>query len=240
MGSSKSKPKFPDPVGWDDFDRDMTGQPAENGAPGTYNHLTDAVLDVPFTREMYLRRCEASTMEIALTFALVLPATPALTLMLHNVYIMILCVVHGHEGISQSSCVPFVFVYNLFSTHPHGRLRTLADDFLAGGRLRQIIDAQYAAVQQLALEDDALWDKGAITNIDRGYQQLTTEWLPRRTEQLLGDLYGPNGEHPLLPEKQQDKPRIAVGKVRRWPVVPTSVHLNYDGVFFIVMITYTH
>ncbi|KAF5838031.1 coth protein-domain-containing protein [Dunaliella salina] len=48
--------QFPEPEGWDKPDRDTTGKSSLTGAPGTYNHLTDAVLDVPATRAMYLRR----------------------------------------------------------------------------------------------------------------------------------------------------------------------------------------
>lgn len=39
-------------------------------------------------------------------------------------------------------------------------------------------------------------------SIDRGYQQITREFLPIRKEQLLGSLYGPGGRQPLLPEAQ--------------------------------------
>ena len=34
----------------------QVGTRAPNGAPGTYNHLTDALLDAPQARAMYLRR----------------------------------------------------------------------------------------------------------------------------------------------------------------------------------------
>jgi len=36
-------------------DVDMTGQSSVVGPDGTYNHLVDALLDIPVTREMYLR-----------------------------------------------------------------------------------------------------------------------------------------------------------------------------------------
>eukprot|EP01025_Chloroclados_australasicus_P040119 TRINITY_DN4178_c0_g2_i1.p1 TRINITY_DN4178_c0_g2~~TRINITY_DN4178_c0_g2_i1.p1 ORF type:complete len:1028 (-),score=127.01 TRINITY_DN4178_c0_g2_i1:2597-5680(-) len=39
-----------------DYDEDRTDGASLTGAPGTYNHLLDAILDVPWTREMYLRR----------------------------------------------------------------------------------------------------------------------------------------------------------------------------------------
>jgi hypothetical protein len=56
---SRQSPKitaWPPPVGWDGPDRVLSGVPSAVGAPGTYNHLTDAVLDAAATRQMYLRR----------------------------------------------------------------------------------------------------------------------------------------------------------------------------------------
>ncbi|GMH43301.1 hypothetical protein BSKO_11223 [Bryopsis sp. KO-2023] len=38
------------------YDEDRTGGPSPSGADGTFNHLEDAILDWPVTREMYLRR----------------------------------------------------------------------------------------------------------------------------------------------------------------------------------------
>jgi hypothetical protein len=47
---------FPAPQGWDAPDRVQAGNKSVSGAAGTYNHLTDALLDVAATRAMYLRR----------------------------------------------------------------------------------------------------------------------------------------------------------------------------------------
>lgn len=47
---------FPKPYGWDNPDRNQYGTKSLNGAAGTYNYLTDAILDVAATREMYVRR----------------------------------------------------------------------------------------------------------------------------------------------------------------------------------------
>ncbi len=47
---------WPPPVGWDEPDKVHSGAASPVGAPGTYNHLTDALLDVAATRQMYLRR----------------------------------------------------------------------------------------------------------------------------------------------------------------------------------------
>lgn len=47
---------FPKPDDWTDPDRNQYGTKSVIGAAGTYNHLTDAVLDVSTTRAMYMRR----------------------------------------------------------------------------------------------------------------------------------------------------------------------------------------
>jgi hypothetical protein len=41
---------------WTNPDRVQYGTRSVIGAPGTFNHLTDAILDVAATRAMYLRR----------------------------------------------------------------------------------------------------------------------------------------------------------------------------------------
>eukprot|EP01023_Acetabularia_acetabulum_P039542 TRINITY_DN3807_c0_g1_i13.p2 TRINITY_DN3807_c0_g1~~TRINITY_DN3807_c0_g1_i13.p2 ORF type:complete len:366 (-),score=52.04 TRINITY_DN3807_c0_g1_i13:2179-3276(-) len=40
----------------EDYDADLSNTRDQIGARATYNHLTDAILDIPETREMYLRR----------------------------------------------------------------------------------------------------------------------------------------------------------------------------------------
>lgn len=47
---------FPKPDDWNSPDRNQFTTKSVIGAQGTYNHLTDAVLDVNTTRAMYLRR----------------------------------------------------------------------------------------------------------------------------------------------------------------------------------------
>jgi hypothetical protein len=57
-------------------------------------------------------------------------------------------------------------------------------------------------------------------SIDRGYQQITTEFLPIRQQQLGGYLYGPGGTRPLLPQGQPDKVCACWGDARgkgAWP-----------------------
>jgi hypothetical protein len=43
-------------MGWANPDAMASNRTSIQGAAGTYNHLTDAILDVAATREMYLRR----------------------------------------------------------------------------------------------------------------------------------------------------------------------------------------
>lgn len=47
---------FPQPDDWNNPDHVQFGTKSVIGAPGTYNHLTDALLDVTTTRTMYMRR----------------------------------------------------------------------------------------------------------------------------------------------------------------------------------------
>jgi hypothetical protein len=47
---------FPRSNDWSNPDRVQYGTGSVIGAPGTYNHLTDAILDVTVARAMYMRR----------------------------------------------------------------------------------------------------------------------------------------------------------------------------------------
>eukprot|EP00798_Chlamydomonas_sp_ICE-L_P018044 gene18044-24461_t len=47
--------------GWADPDRDTSAQASVTGGAGTYNHLSDAILDIAATREMYMRRLQTLT-----------------------------------------------------------------------------------------------------------------------------------------------------------------------------------
>lgn len=120
----------PDSQNYYDADQTKNG-PTKTGAPGTYNYLIDALLSVPRTRAMYLRR-----------------------------------------------------------------VRTLMDEFVATGRLQDIVTAQYEKIKDEAKKDVAKW--GNPGNVDRGYQQLMKEQLPIRKDQLYGK-YGPSGDIPLIP-----------------------------------------
>ncbi|MEW5306997.1 MAG: hypothetical protein WDW36_009419 [Sanguina aurantia] len=155
--------KFPTPVGWANPDLNQTVKASTVSAPGTYNYLSDAVLDVNSTRSMYLRR-----------------------------------------------------------------LRTLSDRFLGpSGRLFQITNATYTLIKPLADKDAKLWNSGI--NIDRGFQQLTTEFIPIRTEQLVGSLYGPNGTHPLLPTAQSPSAKATIGHFEQSVAQPSQSYLQINN-----------
>lgn len=80
------------------------------------------------------------------------------------------------------------------------RLRSVADELLAGGKLAQLANETYVRIQPLAVADAKKWNSGI--DIEKGFKQITTEFIPIRTDQLLGTLYGPAGTHPLLPQAQ--------------------------------------
>ena len=114
-------------------------------ADGTFNYLSDALLDVKSTREMYLRR-----------------------------------------------------------------LRTLMDHFM-NGRLEQIITQHYEEIRPSAKVDNTIWKTG---DIDEGYEQLLTEQLPLRREQLY-ETYGPEGTG-LIPGPQKSRPKVEVVVIPRF------------------------
>ena len=108
--------------------------PPPSGAAGTYNFLADAVLNIPRTRAMVVRR-----------------------------------------------------------------LRTLMDQFITTGQLQKIITAEYLKIREEAKRDCAKW--GNPWDVDRGYQQLITEQLPIRKQQLF-EKYSIGGDTPLIPLSQ--------------------------------------
>ncbi|GAX75136.1 hypothetical protein CEUSTIGMA_g2580.t1 [Chlamydomonas eustigma] len=125
---------YPKPTGWADPDRNMTVTPSVTGVPGTFNYLTDAVLDISITRSMYMRR-----------------------------------------------------------------LRTLTDELLVSGKITKLANETYNRIKHLADLDAALWKSGI--DVQRGFLQITTEFIPTRTTQLTVQ-YGPNGSYPLIPSSQ--------------------------------------
>jgi hypothetical protein len=73
----------------------------------------------------------------------------------------------------------------------------------------QIIDDHYNRIKGVATADNAKWGGGDIT---RGYTQLTTEYIPIRSKQLL-QTYAPGGVRPLLPGPQDvSAVRLALGR----------------------------
>jgi len=127
---------------------DCFGDKSPRYADGTFNYLSDAILDVKSTREMYLRR-----------------------------------------------------------------LRTLMDHFM-NGRLEDIITEHYRKIRASAKLDDKIWKRG---DIDEGYEQLLTEQLPLRREQLY-DTYGPSGSR-LVPGPQMANPKLEMLLVPRYGVI---------------------
>lgn len=88
------------------------------------------------------------------------------------------------------------------------RLRTLMDQFL-NGRLERIITEMYENINVEAEKDNKEWN--LTTEVSRGYEQLITEQLPRRREQLL-EVYGPDGVG-FIPESQPKTASVRVAAV---------------------------
>lgn len=90
------------------------------------------------------------------------------------------------------------------------RLRTLMDEFISTGLLEDMVTAAYEEVKDEAKRDAAKWSNPA--DVDRGYQQLIEEQLPERKRQLY-EVYGPEGEIPLIPAAQPAGAGVTVGTV---------------------------
>eukprot|EP00210_Caulerpa_lentillifera_P006730 g6432.t1 len=88
------------------------------------------------------------------------------------------------------------------------RLRTLMDQFL-NGRLERIITQYYETIQEDAVKDNKLWQ--LTDDISKGYEQLITEQLPRRKEQLY-DIYGPAALG-IIPKRQSQNAVVRVSHV---------------------------
>jgi hypothetical protein len=67
----------------------------------------------------------------------------------------------------------------------------------------------YNDIKAEAKRDAAAWNNPG--DPDRGYQQLTTEQLPIRKDQLF-NMYGPTGAIPLIPGAAQAEWRPAKGR----------------------------
>ncbi|QDZ17642.1 spore coat protein CotH [Chloropicon primus] len=96
------------------------------------------------------------------------------------------------------------------------RLRTLMDHFM-NGRLEQMITEHYKQIRPSAKLDNSIWKRG---DIDEGYEQLLTEQLPLRREQLY-DTYGPSGSG-LIPGPQKENPRAGIEVEPRYGVIEIS------------------
>ncbi|KAH7617481.1 hypothetical protein NADE_007259 [Nannochloris sp. 'desiccata'] len=130
-----------------DYNEDQTLKgPTLTGAPGTFNYLIDAILEVPRSRAMYMRR-----------------------------------------------------------------LRTLMDSFISTGKLQELVTAEYNIVREEAKKDAEKW--GNPGDPDRGYEQLITEQLPIRKEQLFNQ-YSVGGDIPLIPSSRAADPSsLTIGSV---------------------------
>ncbi|KAL4445750.1 hypothetical protein ABPG77_008949 [Micractinium sp. CCAP 211/92] len=145
-----------------DYDADLTKLgPTTTGAPGTYNYLIDAVLSIPRTRQMYLRR-----------------------------------------------------------------LRTLMDAFINTGRLQSLVTAMYQQIRDEAKRDAKTW--GNPGDPDRGYQQLITEQLPIRKQQLY-ETYGLQGPIPLIPDTLPGSFQLTLGSLQ--PGSAGSVEVQNPNAF---------
>ncbi|KAK9829605.1 hypothetical protein WJX72_006837 [[Myrmecia] bisecta] len=109
----------------------------------------------------------------------------------------------------------FNYLVDLVLTYPRTRsmymrrLRTLMDTY-TNGRLAQMITNAYNQIGRgPAQQDNAKW---GINDIDRGYQQLLTDQLPVRQNQLC-NTYGPDGAIPLIPDAQPKAAPLTFGQV---------------------------
>lgn len=129
-----------------DYDVDQRSLiPIPTGVNGTYNYLLDAILSIPTTRAMYVRR-----------------------------------------------------------------LRTLMDEFLATGRLEQLVTEEYDLIRDEAARDVDFW--GASGSAERGYQQIVAEQIPIRSSQLY-EQYSSTGPIPLIPDAQPSDVTLQVTQV---------------------------
>ena len=88
------------------------------------------------------------------------------------------------------------------------RLRTLMDQFL-NGRLESIIADMYQSIETDALKDNDRWN--VTLRVRSGVEQLLTEQLPARREQLY-DIYGPTGTG-VIPDGQPSRISLTVERV---------------------------
>ena len=65
------------------------------------------------------------------------------------------------------------------------------------GRLRELIIDEYGVIEEEAVRHQEFW--GASFSAERGFQQLLTEVLPIRADQLW-NTYSSSGEIPLIPD----------------------------------------
>ncbi|KAK9806846.1 hypothetical protein WJX72_004789 [[Myrmecia] bisecta] len=109
----------------------------------------------------------------------------------------------------------FNYLLDLVLTYPRTRsmymrrLRTLMDTYTNGRLAQMITDAYNQIGNGPAQQDNAKW---GINDINRGYQQLLTDQLPMRKNQLY-NIYGPSGTIPLIPDAQPKAAPLRFGRV---------------------------
>jgi hypothetical protein len=85
------------------------------------------------------------------------------------------------------------------------------DSFMSTGKLQELVTAEYQKIKDEAKKDAEKW--GNPGDPDRGYQQLITEQLPIRKEQLFNK-YSVGGDTPLIPSSQStDASSVSIGSV---------------------------
>eukprot|EP00798_Chlamydomonas_sp_ICE-L_P018043 gene18043-24460_t len=75
-------------------------------------------------------------------------------------------------------------INNEMATNMYNQMATNMYNQMATNMYNEMATNMYNEVRELAVQDAALWNTGIV--IDQGYQQIITEWIPQRSQQLLG------------------------------------------------------
>ncbi|KAF6266395.1 coth protein-domain-containing protein [Scenedesmus sp. NREL 46B-D3] len=174
---------------WSSPDRVQYGSRSHIGAPGTFNHLTDAILDVSVTRTMYLRRLRTLADKYYGQDRLRQVGGGAVGARRGPGF--------GRAGVRR---------HVARATATGSSRGSMQAAPVAVGAL-QMVDALYRTIQPVAALDNAVWQRG---DGSRGYKQITEEFIPIRGKQLL-QTYAPGGANPLLPAAQVPSSSVVIG-----------------------------
>eukprot|EP01024_Parvocaulis_polyphysoides_P030474 TRINITY_DN27701_c1_g1_i3.p1 TRINITY_DN27701_c1_g1~~TRINITY_DN27701_c1_g1_i3.p1 ORF type:complete len:706 (+),score=98.23 TRINITY_DN27701_c1_g1_i3:148-2118(+) len=116
------------------------------------------------------------------------------------------------------------------------RLRSVMDQFIATGRIIQILNETYLEIKDIADLDNQYWStlalqleptyKGNTTHsVHRGYRQIVEEQIPRRAQQLYA-IYGPGGRLPLIPDQQPADALIEINTVNAVEQDPSKHYIQ--------------